>query len=141
MFVAADYPFLDVLWPMIIFLAFVIWIWLLIMILSDNFRRTDHSGWAKVFWTVFVRRRRCPSLQLRRHPGRWRIRAAPSGRLSVNRGSAAASVLANGGDTTIRVDSMSMRGRQEPGHAPVASRLTEKEGFEPSMEAFTPITP
>lgn len=34
-----------------IFLAFVIWILLLIMILSDNFRRNDHSGSAEVFWT------------------------------------------------------------------------------------------
>ena len=51
---AYDYPFLDVLWTMIIFFAFVIWIWLLIMVLADNFMRHDHSGWAKAGWTIFV---------------------------------------------------------------------------------------
>lgn len=24
------------------------------MVLSDNFRRRDHSGWAKAGWTVFL---------------------------------------------------------------------------------------
>jgi Phospholipase_D-nuclease N-terminal len=51
---AADYPFLDIMWTMFIFFAFVIWIWLLIMVLADNFRRTDHSGLAKAGWTLFV---------------------------------------------------------------------------------------
>ena len=51
---AADYPFLDIMWTMFIFFAWVIWIWLLIMVLADNFRRTDHSGWAKAGWTLFV---------------------------------------------------------------------------------------
>jgi hypothetical protein len=52
--VAADYPFLDVMWTMFIFFAWVIWIWLLVMVLWDNFRRRDHSGWAKAGWTLFV---------------------------------------------------------------------------------------
>jgi Phospholipase_D-nuclease N-terminal len=52
--VAADYPFLDIVWTMFIFFAFVIWIWLLIMVLADNFARSDHSGWAKAGWTLFV---------------------------------------------------------------------------------------
>ncbi len=51
---ASDYPFLDILWTMIIFFAFVIWIWLLIMVLADNFARHDHSGWAKAGWVLFV---------------------------------------------------------------------------------------
>ena len=51
---AADYPLLDVVWTMFIFFAWVIWIYLLIMILTDNFRRRDHSGWAKAGWTLFV---------------------------------------------------------------------------------------
>ena len=32
-----DYPFLDIMWTMFIFFAWVIWIWLLIMVLADNF--------------------------------------------------------------------------------------------------------
>jgi len=51
---AADYPFLDIFFTMIIFFAFVIWIWLLIMVLADNFARHDHSGWAKAGWVLFV---------------------------------------------------------------------------------------
>jgi hypothetical protein len=51
---AADYPFLDVVWTMFIFFAWVIWIMLLVMVLFDNFRRHDHSGWAKAGWTLFV---------------------------------------------------------------------------------------
>jgi hypothetical protein len=51
---AADYPFLDIFWTMLIFFAWVIFIWLLIMVLADNFHRHDHSGWAKAGWTLFV---------------------------------------------------------------------------------------
>ncbi len=51
---ASDYPFLDIFWTMCIFFAWVIWIWLLILVLSDNFRRRDHSGFAKAMWTLFV---------------------------------------------------------------------------------------
>jgi hypothetical protein len=50
---AADYPFLDVFWTMIIFFCWVAWIWVLILILSDVFRR-DLSGWAKAAWCVFL---------------------------------------------------------------------------------------
>jgi Phospholipase_D-nuclease N-terminal len=54
MVIASSYPFLDIVWTMFIFFAWVIWIWLLILVLADNFRRTDHSGWAKAGWTLFV---------------------------------------------------------------------------------------
>jgi Phospholipase_D-nuclease N-terminal len=54
MLVASSYPFLDIMWTMFIFFAWVIWISLLVMVLIDNFRRSDHSGWAKAGWTLFV---------------------------------------------------------------------------------------
>ena len=50
----ATYTFLDVLWSMIIFFAFVIWIWLLITVFADIFRRRDASGFAKALWIIFV---------------------------------------------------------------------------------------
>ena len=50
---AADYPFLDVLWTMVIFFCWVVWIWMMILILSDVFRR-DISGWAKAGWVAFL---------------------------------------------------------------------------------------
>ena len=54
MAMAADYPFLDVLWTMIIFFAWVVWIWMMIVILSDVFRRRDIGGWTKAAWCVFM---------------------------------------------------------------------------------------
>jgi hypothetical protein len=51
---AADYPFLNIFWSMIIFFAWVVWIWMMITILSDVFRRRDMSGWGKAAWTVFL---------------------------------------------------------------------------------------
>lgn len=52
--IAADYPFLEVLWSMIIFFAWVIYIWIAITVLGDVFRRHDTSGWGKAAWTVFI---------------------------------------------------------------------------------------
>ena len=54
MTVLADWSFLDVMWSFFIFFAWVIWIYLVILVLADNFRRQDHSGLAKAAWTVFV---------------------------------------------------------------------------------------
>jgi Phospholipase_D-nuclease N-terminal/Short C-terminal domain len=53
-FVASDYPFLDVFWTMIIFFLWVIWIWFLIAILSDVFRRHDIGGGSKALWCFFI---------------------------------------------------------------------------------------
>jgi hypothetical protein len=52
--IAADYPFLNILWSMIIFFVWVTWIWMMILILSDVFRRRDLSGWGKAGWTFFL---------------------------------------------------------------------------------------
>ena len=54
MLVAADYPFLDVLWTMILFFAWVAWIWIAITIFGDIFRRHDISGWGKAAWVVLI---------------------------------------------------------------------------------------
>ena len=51
---AADYPFLDVFWSMIIFFFWVIWIWIVITVLIDIFRRRDIGGFAKAMWVIFV---------------------------------------------------------------------------------------
>jgi hypothetical protein len=51
---AADYPFLNILWSMIIFFVWVTWIWMMITILSDVFRRSDLSGWGKAGWSIFL---------------------------------------------------------------------------------------
>lgn len=54
MILAADYPFLDILWTMLIFFGWVIWFWILITVLGDLFRRHDVSGFKKVLWVLFV---------------------------------------------------------------------------------------
>ena len=54
MVLAADYPFLDVLWSMLVFFAFVIWLWILFTVLGDIFRRHDISGWGKAGWTLLL---------------------------------------------------------------------------------------
>jgi general stress protein CsbA len=54
MLFAADYPFMDVLWSMIIFFCWVAWIWTLIVIIGDLFRRHDTSGWVKAAWLIFM---------------------------------------------------------------------------------------
>src|SRR3954454_13275331 len=54
MVLAADYPFLDILWSMVIFFTWVVWIWMMITILGDVFRRRDIGGWSKALWTVFL---------------------------------------------------------------------------------------
>jgi Short C-terminal domain/Phospholipase_D-nuclease N-terminal len=50
----ADYPFLDVMWTMLVFFLWVIWFWLLITVFADIFRRRDASGATKVLWIIFV---------------------------------------------------------------------------------------
>ena len=54
MVIAADYPFLNILWTMIIFFAWVAWIWIVIVIFTDIFRRRDIGGWGKAGWIVLI---------------------------------------------------------------------------------------
>jgi Phospholipase_D-nuclease N-terminal/Short C-terminal domain len=51
---AADYPFLDILWTMLIFFLWVMWFWLLIVIIGDVFRRRDIGGGKKTIWLIFI---------------------------------------------------------------------------------------
>jgi Phospholipase_D-nuclease N-terminal len=51
---ATTYSFLDVMWTILVFFAWVIWFWLLITVFADLFRRRDISGWGKAAWIVFV---------------------------------------------------------------------------------------
>ena len=51
---ATSYPFLNILWSMLIFMALVIWIWMVIMVMIDIFSRPDLSGWGKAGWVVLI---------------------------------------------------------------------------------------
>jgi hypothetical protein len=51
---ASSYPFLNIFWTILIFFAWVIFIWIAITVIIDLFRRRDLSGWAKAAWVIFV---------------------------------------------------------------------------------------
>jgi uncharacterized protein (DUF58 family) len=51
---ADTYPILDIFWTMLEVFAFVIWIWLLIVVFSDIFRSHDLSGGGKAAWFILV---------------------------------------------------------------------------------------
>ena len=54
MVLAADYPFLDVLWTMLVFFLWVSWFIILFHVVADIFRRDDASGAKKTLWLLFV---------------------------------------------------------------------------------------
>ena len=51
---ADNYPFLDVLWTIFIFFIWVAWIFLLVRIIFDVFRRHDIGGGKKAVWVIFL---------------------------------------------------------------------------------------
>lgn len=51
---AADYPFLDLMWTMVVFFLWILWFWLLFTVFADIFRRRDISGWGKAAWLIFA---------------------------------------------------------------------------------------
>jgi hypothetical protein len=52
--IVGDYTFLDAFWTLLVFFLWIMWFWLLIVILTDVFRRHDISGWGKAAWVLFV---------------------------------------------------------------------------------------
>ena len=51
---AADYPFLEVLWTMLVFFLWVSWFVLLFRVVGDVFRRHDIGGGKKTLWLIFL---------------------------------------------------------------------------------------
>ena len=54
MIVLADYPFLDVMWTILVFFLWVAWFWILFGVWGDIFRRRDISGLGKTGWFIFT---------------------------------------------------------------------------------------
>lgn len=48
------YPILGVFWTLTIFFLWAAWIFVVVWVLIDNFRRDDHPGWAKALWTLAI---------------------------------------------------------------------------------------
>lgn len=51
---ASSYPFLNILWDILIVFAWFLFIWIAIAVFSDLFRRRDISGWGKAAWVVLI---------------------------------------------------------------------------------------
>jgi len=51
---AADYPFLDLFWTLIIFFLWMAWIMVLFRVFGDIFSRHDIGGGKKAAWVVFT---------------------------------------------------------------------------------------
>jgi ABC-type multidrug transport system fused ATPase/permease subunit len=51
---AYSYPLLSIFWSLLEFAAFIILIWLLVIVFIDIFRSHDLAGWAKALWVIFV---------------------------------------------------------------------------------------
>lgn len=51
---ASSYPFLNVLWDILIVFAWILFIWIAIIAFTDIFRRRDISGWGKAAWIILI---------------------------------------------------------------------------------------
>jgi hypothetical protein len=51
---AYSYPILSILWMMLVFFFFAAVFFAVIWAFIDNFRRRDHSGWAKAGWALVI---------------------------------------------------------------------------------------
>ena len=51
---AYSYPILSIIWMTFVFLFFVAVFFAVIWAFIDNFRRPDHSGWAKAGWALVI---------------------------------------------------------------------------------------
>ena len=54
MLLAADYPFLDVFWTVLVIFLWIAWFMLLFHIIGDIFRRRDASGAKKTLWILAI---------------------------------------------------------------------------------------
>ncbi|WCD90035.1 hypothetical protein KPP03845_106459 [Streptomyces xanthophaeus] len=54
LYLAADYPLLDVFWTMMLFFFWILWFMLLFRVIGDIFRDDGMNGWGKAGWTAFV---------------------------------------------------------------------------------------
>lgn len=52
--IAYDFPLLSAFWTILVFFAVLLGFFVIIWCFVDNFRRRDHSGWAKAGWTILI---------------------------------------------------------------------------------------
>ena len=54
MIFAADYPFMDIFWTMVVFFAWAIWVAMVILVLIDLFKHPGLSGMTKAAWVLLI---------------------------------------------------------------------------------------
>ncbi len=52
--IAYDFPLLSIFFSILVFFALATVVFFIIWCFIDNFRRRDHSGWAKAGWTILI---------------------------------------------------------------------------------------
>ena len=122
----SSYPLLDVMWTMLVFFCWMLWIWLLITVYGDLFKRRDIGGWAKTGWVLFtlllpflgvfvyliaqgrsMKERELVELQQRRSEMDEYVRSvAASGQDGVDQIKAAQDLLASGAITTDEYEAL-----------------------------------
>jgi hypothetical protein len=51
---AYDFPLMGLFWSMMMLFFFVVVAFAVIWTFIDNFRRSDHGGWAKAAWALVI---------------------------------------------------------------------------------------
>ena len=54
MVIASSFPFLEVFWTVLVFVAFLVWLSLLFYVFVDLFSRDDMTGVRKVAWILLL---------------------------------------------------------------------------------------
>jgi hypothetical protein len=47
-----DFPLQNIIWTMFIFFGLALWVWLIVVVLTDVFARADLKMWERIGWVV-----------------------------------------------------------------------------------------
>ena len=48
----SDFPLQNIIWTMFIFFGLALWVWLIVVVLTDVFARPDLKMWERIGWVV-----------------------------------------------------------------------------------------
>ena len=48
----SDFPLQNIIWTMFIFFGLALWVWLIVVVLTDVFARPDLKTWERIGWVV-----------------------------------------------------------------------------------------
>ena len=50
----SDFPLQNIIWTMFIFFGLALWVWLIVVVLTDVFARRDLKTWERIGWVVLA---------------------------------------------------------------------------------------